>query len=362
MPSTRLHDQTPERSDNDRAIFASLNAIHSAANGWQTELSAIVDAPPGTPEAKQAMIEDQLKRKPQIEAVVSESLGTIANIFGQDIKEREWGAAIRVNLDLSWKDIENHWSLSADKPDAALDIIRWVRDRLDDIIYTCLSNTMTADINDRLPNLQIGQPLDVAFIWADELPRSPDLRKRLILEVAQEQGVISCGVVDADKGLIYRIAASPKQRRKSLWHVAGLILLGLLLPIGAAYAGVWLSSWPYQPAKWSTLVANYVLLFAGAAGHLLIDALKQKRGQPASCFAAMDNWLLWVHVREMSLLYSILWADLGFVLLTGTIHDLDWRGAFAAGYSIDSITDLFLSRFETLIGQAAAQIKPLTAA
>src|SRR5579862_3973881 len=127
MPSTRLHDQTPERSDNDRAIFASLNAIRTAAHGWQTELSAIVDAPPGTPEAKQAMIEDQLKRKPQIEAVVSESLGTIANIFGQDIKEREWGAAIRVNLDLSWKDIDNHWSLSADKPDAALDTIRWVR-------------------------------------------------------------------------------------------------------------------------------------------------------------------------------------------------------------------------------------------
>ena len=72
----------------------------------------------------------------------------------------------------------------------------------------------------------------------------------------------------------------------------------------------------------------------------------------------MDDELLWVHVREKPVLYSILWADLGFILLTAMIPDLDWRGAFAAGYSIDSITDLFLSRFENLVGQAASQIKP----
>lgn len=359
MPPTGTPDQIPERSDNDRAIFASLNAIHAAAQGWQKELTAVLDTPPATAKAKQSMIEDQLKRKPQIETVVKDGLNEIRNIFGQDVREREWGAAIQVDLDLSWKAIENHWSLSVDRPDQALETVRWVRDKLDDIIYTCLSNTITPEINDRLPNLQIGQALDVAFVFGYMFPRSPDLTKRLMLEIAQEPRVIDCGVVDVDKGVIYRIAAAPGPRRKSLWHVAGLIVLGLLLPVGAAFGGLWLSSWPYQPSIWSKLVANYVLLFAGAGSHLLIDALKQKRAQAAPRFAAMDNWLLWLHVREMPVLYSILWADLGFVLLTGMIRDLDWRGAFAAGYSIDSITDLFLGRFETLVGQATAKIKPL---
>jgi len=37
---------------------------------------------------------------------------------------------------------------------------------------------------------------------------------------------------------------------------------------------------------------------------------------------------------------------------------MDWKLAFTAGYSIDSVTDLFLTRFEAIIGNAAAQIKP----
>lgn len=358
MSSANPQDQPPERSDNDRAIFAGLRAIHASAHKWQIELNAILDAPPGTPEGKQSMIGEQLKRKPQIEAVVSQNLTSIRNIFDQDVKEREWGAAILVELDLGWKDIENHWSLDPAKSESALDVIRSVRDKLDEIIFTCLSNTLTPDINDRLPNLEIGQPLDVEFVYGDDFPRNPNLRKRLVLGVAQEQAVIPSGIFDADSGLIYRIAPTPKERRKSVWHTAGLIVVGSLLAVAAAFAGLWLPSWPIQPSQWSKLLSNYVFLFIGAGGHLLIDALKQKRAQTKPSFAAMDDWLLWVHVREKPVLYSILWADLGFILLTAMIPDLDWRGAFAAGYSIDSITDLFLSRFENLVGQAASQIKP----
>ena len=90
----------------------------------------------------------------------------------------------------------------------------------------------------------------------------------------------------------------------------------------------------------------------------MIDALKQKRAQTKPTFAAMDNWILWLHVHEMPMLYSILWADLGFILLTAMVPNLDWKLAFAAGYSIDSITDLFVGRLESLVGKAAAQIKP----
>jgi hypothetical protein len=71
----------------------------------------------------------------------------------------------------------------------------------------------------------------------------------------------------------------------------------------------------------------------------------------------MDDWIMWLHVRETSVRYSILWICLGFILLTAMVPDMDWRGAFVAGYSIDSITDLFLSRFEGAVGKAATQIK-----
>src|SRR5579864_5055125 len=357
MSPSNSKDQPPERSDNDRAVFAALRAINASAHKWQTELSAILDAPPSTVEGKQSMIGEQLKRKPQVEAVISENLTSIRNIFAQDVKEREWGAAILVDLDLGWKDIQNHWSLNPQKSEPALDILRSIRDKLDEIIFTCLSNTLTPDINDRLPNLEIGQPLDVEFVYGDDFPRDPNRRKRLVLGVAQEQGVIQGGIYDVDSGLIYRIAPTPKERRKSVWHVGILIVFGGVLAVAAGFLGLLLPSWPIK-STWSDLLANYVFLFIGAGGHLVIDALKQKRAQTKPSFAAIDNWLLWLHVREKPMLYSILWADLGFILLTAMIPDLNWKGAFAAGYSIDSITDLFLSRFESLVGKAAPVIKP----
>ncbi|HLN01781.1 MAG TPA: hypothetical protein VK335_21005 [Bryobacteraceae bacterium] len=346
-----------ERPDNDRAVFGFFNAIQAAAHQWQTELTGILDAPPNTPDGKQSMITEQRKRKPQIDAVVSDSLGSLKQIFRLDVKEHEWGAGALVELDLGWKDIENHWTLDADNTETALDTIRKIRDKLDEIVYTCISNTLTPDINDRLPNLEIGQALDLEFVYGDDFPRDPKLRQRLVLEVAQEQAVIQGGIVDAGSGLIYRIAPTARERRKSLWHVAGLIVLGGVLAAGSAFLGNWVPSWPIQATQWSALLMNYAFLFVGAGGHTVIDALKQKRAQTKPTFVAMDNWMLWLHVHEMPVLYSVLWADLGFILLTAMVHDLDWRGAFAAGYSIDSVTDLFLGRFESLVGKATPQIK-----
>ena len=63
-------------------------------------------------------------------------------------------------------------------------------------------------------------------------------------------------------------------------------------------------------------------------------------------------------IRHAQVWYSTLWADLGFLPLTFMARDLEWGAAFLAGYSIDSITDLFLGRFESVIDKATSQIKP----
>jgi hypothetical protein len=358
MPDSTSQEPPSGRTDNDRAIFASLREIHEAAHTWQSELTVILDKPPAAPEGMQSAIAEQLKRKPQIEAVVRGGLKSIRDVFSQDVKEREWGSGMLTRLDLTWQDLENHWPPDPQKPDLALGILRSVRDELDEIIFICLENVLTPDINDRLPNLEVGQPLDLEFVYGKDFPLDPERRKRLVLEVAQEQAIIRNGVFDPESGLIYRIAPTEKERRKSLWRLVLLILLGGLLALGACFLTPLLPAWPIQRARWSGLLSNYVSLFLGAGFHTAIDALKQKRAQTKASFAAMDNWLVWLHIREKPLIYAILWADLGFILLTAMVHDMDWRGAFVAGYSIDSVTDLFLSRFQALVGKAAEQLKP----
>jgi hypothetical protein len=348
------------RTDNDRRLFANLREINAAAHKWQAELTAILDAPPGTVTGQQTAINEQLKRKPQVDAYVRASLASIRDVFEHDLKEHEWGAAVLVELDLAWQDIDNHWPLDPNKPEQGMALIGLIRDKLDAIICTCLANTLTPDINDRLRNLDVGQPLDLQFVYGEEFPRDPKLRKRLILEVAQERGVIASGYCDADACLIYRIASNSKERHRCVWHLSGLVLLGLALAGGACFLGLLLPNWPIRPYQFGTLI-NYVFLFLGAGLHLLIDALKQNRAQTKPSFAAMDDWLLWLHVHEKAVIYGILWADLGYLLLTFMVPGMDWKGAAAAGYSIDSVTDLFLTRFEAAIGNAAAQIKPTAA-
>ena len=348
------------RTDNDRRIFADLNEISTAVHKWQDELTAILDAPPPTADGLQSVIGEQLKRKPQIEAFVRAGLDSIRAVFEQDLREHEWGAAVLVDLDLGWQDVLNHWTLDAQKPERALETLRLIRDKLDGIIFTCLANTLTPDINDRLRNLDVGQPLDLEFAYGKDFPRDPAMRKRLILEVAQERRVIASGLLDTDRGLIYRVAPTPKERRRCLWHVSGLILLGIALVAAACVIGRVVPNWPIKPFQFA-LLANYVFLLLGAGGHLLIDGLKQKRAQTKPAFTAMDDWMLWLHVHEMPVIYGILWADLGFLLLTFMSPGMNWKAAFAAGYSIDSITDLFLARFEGVMGEAAAQLKKAAA-
>ena len=349
-----------QRTDNDRRIFASLREISAAARNWQNELTAILDSPPSTTEAQQAMVAAQLKRKPQVETYVQNSISAIRGIFATDLSEHEWGAAVLVDLDLGWQDINNGWALDPAKAAAALDTLRHVRDKLDKIIFTCLSSTLTPDINDRLRNLDVGQPLDLNFVYGPDFPRDADLRQRLILEMVQERGVIANGCFDAQNCMIYRIAPSLKTRRKAIWNVSFFILGGLFLAAAACFLKLVIPAWPIKAYNYATL-ANYVALFLGAGAHVLIDALKQKRAQTKPSFTAMDDWVLWLHVHQMSVIYSIAWADLGFLLLTFFVPTMDAKFAFAAGYSIDSVTELFVTKFESVMGDAAAQLKKAAA-
>lgn len=353
-------NESSGRSDNDRRLLAGLKEINAAVHKWRDELTAILEPPPATPEGKQAAITEQLKRKPQIEEFVSSNLAAIRKVFAEDLNEHEWGAAVLVELDLGWQDISNHWVLDVGKPELAMETLRVVRDKLDGVIYTCLANILAPDINDRLLNLEIGQPLDLEFVYGGDFPRDPKMRKRLILELAQERGAIESGWFDAESGLTYRIAATPKERRKAIWHLSGLLLLGGLLAAGACLAGLWIPAWPIRPYQFST-VTNYVFLFLGVGAQTVIQALKQNRARAGASFTALDDWPLWLHVHEKQVLYSVLWADVGFVLLTAMVPDMDWKGAFVAGYGIDSITDLFLSRFEGVIGGATARLKAAAA-
>ena len=177
-----------------------------------------------------------------------------------------------------------------------------------------------------------------------------ELRKRLLEELAQEGGVLATGVVDVDQRVIYKVAKTRAEQTRSTWKLAAIVLLsGLLVPLALSRIGTLISQWPHTPADLRRLYLTYVLVFIGSGAHVAIDALKVARTQTRPSFQAITDWILWIHVRYTRIVFSLMWVLLGYVLLSILMPKLELVSAFFAGYSIDSVTALFISRFEATV-------------
>jgi hypothetical protein len=360
--------EVSERTLQDRRIFAWLGEIRAAASRWQQEL---LEASKSDQSTAVAAIDEQILRMPQIEAVIKENLGNIRSLFQKDdeesVKEHEWGATILTGLDLIWKRVANEWRLDRTKPDQGLRIMSSCADLLDEIVYICASTLLTPEINDVLSNLEVGQPLDVSFKFGDTFPRSAERQHRLLLEVAQERAVIANGIVDYDHGVIYRVDP-PSKRWKSYFKPPVLLLVFFVFIALLPWVGRFVDSWPLTPEMRMPLISGYAMWTIGAFLHVLIGALRQQRSPTAPAFAVMDNWPLWVHIKERAILYGIVWITLGYIILIFLKQGLDFRVALLAGYSADSLTELFVERFEGLSSVAVkaivekAALKPAAAA
>lgn len=84
--------------------------------------------------------------------------------------------------------------------------------------------------------------------------------------------------------------------------------------------------------------------------------LKAAQAQTRPSFQALNDWVLWVHVQESQVRNGIFEVFLGFILLAFGVPKLDWSSAFFAGYSIDSVTELFLERFQAVVKTRAQQL------
>jgi len=130
---------------------------------------------------------------------------------------------------------------------------------------------------------------------------------------------------------------------------AALIAGGLVLPAALAWIGTLSSQWPLHWQDLQRLINGYVLIFLGSGAHLAIEAVKSAKAETKPSFQAMNDWILWLHVRQTPVLWGIAYVWLGYVLLSVGMPKLDWSAAFFAGYSIDSVTEVLLDRFQTTI-------------
>jgi len=310
----------------------------------------------------------------RVDDTIKPNLDSIDRLFAADVIERDWCSDSVEFIRLNWLQVSDLWpqvTITSPPPPAPqitivspsdYDEQRQRLDRvkvcLDQIIYQCASLTLSPRVVETLENLRVGQPLDWDFAFGPELPTDPELRKRLLEELAQEGGVLKSAVVDVDQRVIYKVAQSrAEQRRSAFYLVAFIVVCGISVPLILSWGMPWMLSktgtlsdqWPLGRADLARLYVTYILIFFGSGAHVAIEALKVAKAQTRPSFQAMNDWVLWVHVRFISILSGLAWILLGYILLSVGMPKLQWQAAFFAGYSIDSVTALFLARFETTV-------------
>lgn len=342
-----------ERTKNDRLSFGLLREIRAAAQHLQKTFEETLDlAEKLDASGRKALIARKLGAEllARINLPISRNLEVFEALFTEDFLQYEWGSDDIEIIRLNWQQVLDSWPNPALTFDEQRQLIKEAQLCLDRIIYKCGSLSLSPRMNDTLENLRVGQPLDWEFVFGSELPRDPELRSRLLLELAQEGGVLDGAVVDCQQGVIFKVARSREEQRQSAYKlVAVVVLAGALVPLILEWAGALTNQVPFNLAALPRLYMLYVVVFLGAGAHVAIDAVKVARAQTRPDFKAMNDWILWLHVHYIPILWGLLWVLLGYVLLIFAMPKLELPSAFFAGYSIDSITGLFLARFESTV-------------
>jgi hypothetical protein len=254
--------------------------------------------------------------------------------------------------------IENYWERATNSwpnIDDPLDeiIVKMVKadHYLSKMICRCGLVTIPARVNEHLRQLRVGRPLDFHATFEDELPILAD--RLAVLNYLYAHPLAIEGVVDVEQGSIFRVSPNLGRRVVSFVIPILLPLLGAwLLPIAYRY---------YQPAASEeflrALLKSYWALIAGGYIHVVVGALKEARANKGKSFLAIEDWILWLHVKELQIIVGILSLWVGFIGVLAINKSISVGTAFFVGYSIDSFADLFLERFSNTVTARTQSLK-----
>jgi len=303
-------------------------------------------------------------------------LDEAASALGTSPYLRDWIGDEVTRIQLNWADVvRNVAEVDAavakaqanprdDLPDTLATDVRAGRAAVHVIVLASAAITMPLRLSQHLQGALPGQTISFKSLFEDELPDQVD-RKEILRRIAEAPATVD-GVVDVEGGTVIAISPSRRRRRQSyLWEMAALLVGGVIAFFAVAFIRnfIAVSNGVHVPdaaaaASLNQLVVLLVVFSAGAGFHLAVDVVKAQQGAVGSPqWAGLDNWLLWLHAREMKVISSIvaLWVVFGAVLILAPGGLPDGPTAFFAGYSFDSLFDVVIKRFDAFAPQQIAK-------
>jgi hypothetical protein len=273
------------------------------------------------------------------------------------LARRQTGAAWRIHNALQQIQ-RGHWPGSRDPADALAESAA-ARPYLDTVVASAAEITVPPTLRDRLDQIAVGKPLDFHTTFKSELPKQAE-REELLAALAAEEHDFR-GIVDTGRGLVYKVSRSRTWRVLSYLSplicavLAGafLVLVGNLDNLGVALS----DSWHLNDV--GALISAYVLVLAGTVIHLLVENVKQLQSRSVPILAIGDG-LDWLHLHWAGLALTYVWVlvtVIGLRVINIGTTDSELPIYLFAGYSVDSIAGLFLTRFDS---SARGGLKGLT--
>lgn len=251
--------------------------------------------------------------------------------------------------------LANQWPPLDSPPDEARIVagIKASNTALDELIFHCSMVTIPTEVGRQLKSIRVGKPLDFHASFA---PLLPDAEKRKQLLVRLKYTRI-CGWVDTASGFIYRLPRSTWGRfLSSLAPFAAAALVGAGL-YGFGSLDLWADL--DDLGDGGELLGTYSLVLVGAFLHLAVENLKQEKALSPSILSASDG-LYWFSLRWVSLVITIFWILVVTIGLRA--FGLDPGGEelslyFFAGYSLDSVLGLLITRIGNGANAAVANLE-----
>ncbi len=190
-------------------------------------------------------------------------------------------------------------------------------------------------VNQKLLDMRTGEKLDFFHEFSNEFYKPEFLP--IAWQYLREHPHRINGFM-TENGIIYRASPSVPHLLSPIL-ISGVVALGFLL--------IWLVGVLnyFQLPSVDVLFRGYIAVMAGGLVHTFVDIWKQYQTKPDHATNMLGNWVLWVHVKQISIISGILTLWAGFIILVAIQQIGDAGAAFFAGYSIDSFVGLFLVRF-----------------
>lgn len=229
---------------------------------------------------------------------------------------------------------------------------------LNELIFQAGYATIPPRLNQHLRQLRPGRHLDFHGTFEDELPKRED-RVKILQMLYQHPLAVEEGIVDVENGVVYRASRKSSRRMASFGLILATFLAGIAIIFALANLGsaLNLQNWPVNANRFTELLVGYLFITVGGAVHIGIDVLKQARANKSHSFLAIEDMLLWLHVKELSIIAGVASLIVGIVGLALLTSKIDWATAFFVGYSIDSFVDLFLQRFSKTVATNTDALK-----